>query len=73
MGFTPSAIERMSKTDRITFGKTEATARRQDLEQVKAGALTLEEAQTRAKERRRPWGLTANQAASLVMEAGRSA
>lgn len=60
------AIERMTLEERTTFGATEMRARKDDLAQVYAGALTLAEAQERAKERRKPWGLTANQATSLL-------
>lgn len=66
MGMTLSAIERMTPEERATFSKTELRARKDDLAQVHAGAMTLKRAQERAEQRRKPWGLTANQVASLL-------
>lgn len=61
-----SAIERMTPAERTAFGKAESKARHDDLAQVHAGTLSLAEAQERAKDRRKPWGLTANQATALM-------
>ena len=66
MGMTLSAIERMTPKERATFGETELRARKDDLMQVHAGAMTLKQAQERAEQRRKPWGLTANQAVALL-------
>ncbi len=68
MSLKLSAIERMSVADRIAFGRAEMQARKDDLVQVHAGTLTLQDAQKRARDRRKPLGLTANQAFALLRD-----
>ena len=66
MAIPLSAIERMTPAERAAFGEAEAKARRDDLALVHSGTLSLAAAQERAQNRRKPWGLTANQATALM-------
>lgn len=52
----------MTEDERIQWGKTEDGLRKTDIAAVKAGAMTLEEAQKRARSRSRQSGMTPHQA-----------
>lgn len=58
----------MSETTKANWGMTENEARQADLAEVRAGRMTLAEAQQRAKSRRSTEGLRMNSAASAVLE-----
>lgn len=58
----------MTETERIEWGKAEHHARLADIAAVKAGEISLEEAQSRARKRSRQSGMTPHQAYTALVE-----
>jgi hypothetical protein len=60
-------------TEAIAWGAAEDAARKSDISAVKSGAMTLEEAQKRARSRKRQSGLRPTEAYDAMCEAQRRA
>lgn len=62
----------MTEAERIEWGMAESSARKSDIEAVKAGMITLEEAQKRARHRTRQSGMAPSEAHAALCDGQRA-